>query len=216
MTRTDRRARWRSALVLISFCLNILLFALLIRASLPPHGRAWAMGTKVAADLAKADPELAMDVYCVRDPFVILVDKAFPRTDSFKVFVYGEPFMIAADAAMDNAAEATKDVYLAFGAEFSIGCTYCSNEDGFQIRSITVDTKGQHLIDLNADGRFDERMVFPKQRSEKPPPKEIWYKGAWHVPVSASGSSLGKHERRLPSGHVVSFDMESGDWVSRE
>jgi hypothetical protein len=168
----------------------------------------WVMARRAAADFGRAGPGLEMNVYCVKAPFAVLVDKDFPRKDRFTVLLHGRPFFISTeDVAADDPA-ATKEVRIAFGLDFTLGCDY-STANGTKVHSITMFRNGEYLIDLNADGHFDKRQRVPTQISEKPPKPEIWYRNGWR-----ECTNLGKYAAKLGDGTVVKFDIKGGQWRS--
>jgi len=203
--------RVRSTLNWAFLCINAVLFLLLVWTLFPRRDRAYVLARKVAAGFREAAPELEMDVYCSKDPFAVLVDRDFPRKERFSVLIRGRPFFVSAEDALADDAEATKQVNIAFGRDFSLGCDY-STADGPKVRRITLFTNGAYLTDLNADGHFDERLRVPTEPSAKPPRSEMWYEGAWRETVP--NGKLGKYEAQLRDGPTVKFDMRSGEWRS--
>jgi len=143
--------RVRSTLNWAFLCINAVLFLLLVWTLFPRRDRAYVLARKVAAGFREAAPELEMDVYCSKDPFAVLVDRDFPRKERFSVLIRGRPFFVSAEDALADDAEATKQVNIAFGRDFSLGCDY-STADGPKVRRITLFTNGAYLTDLNADG----------------------------------------------------------------
>lgn len=203
--------RFRSGLNWLLLCFNVLLLVFLVFHWLLPLDRAVAEARKVAAILG-------MDVYCVRSPLAILVDKDFPGTDKFTLFHFGQPLIVSTteDKAADGKdVESLREVCVALGADFSMTCVY-SLVDGIHVRELVLFKKDETLFDLNADGVFDLRQPRdPNKKFEEKIP-EIWYKGKWEKVVSSGFKGrYGKDGRRLvDSGETVSFDMKSGLWLS--
>jgi hypothetical protein len=150
-----------------------------------------------------------MDVYCARGPFTLFVDKDFPHKDTFKLFDYSQPLILAVENGVANDGDATKEAAIVLGADFSISCEY-SLSNGVQVRALTLSKKNESLIDLNADGSFDVRIHVPSD--EKPrPPSEIWYQGKWREVVSDGGGD--KYRKQVAGGGAVCFDTKSGVWL---
>lgn len=207
--------RFRSTFNWLLLGVNVLLFVFLVRSLLPPQDKAWAWARKVAAELNEALPESAMNVYCVRDPFAILVDKDFPRKGAFDVLVHGQPLIISVDD-VDGNDEVQKAARIDLDTDFSIGCTY-SSVNGIQVHEITLYKNNAYLLDLNADGFFDLRIPCDPKQPRESQPTEVWYKGKWRETTRGKGpqgGGKGKSQRYLSVEGLVLFDMKNGVWLS--
>ncbi len=199
---------------LTSICFNIILLIILVYISLPPSDRGLSSDQKMASQFGKTATELlGMDIYCVKDPFGILVDKSFPHKYTFTILLFGEPLIISSEDKDENDTEATKAARISLGTDFTMLCRY-STDNGIKVHQLEVLSNNYYLIDLNADGHFDERMYLATQPTSKQPPLEIWYENNWQEVVRIPDSNLGKYERRLKNDDVVSFDLKTGVWLS--
>jgi len=182
-------------------CLNLLLFAFLLCGWSLPVGRSGATVRKDAAIMG-------MDVYSVRCPFAIFVDRDFPGSRGFTFCEYGPQLLLSAKDVDGNDAEERREVLVSLGADFSIGFVY-SLLNATKIEELVVTKNNEGFIDINVDGFFDTRITY----AGIPAHHEIWYEGKWREVVRGHGGR--DYEMELRDGEVVSFDWESGRWRSR-
>lgn len=202
--------RVRPVIAWLFFCLNVVLFATLVGY--------WALAHDPAASMARRNARaMGMDVYSVKDPFVILVNSASQEDGTFRFFRYGSPLIVdVAAVAADDGTEQRK-VSLSLATDFEMSCVYSSCSDGNRVHvsELTIDVNNEHLVDLNADGRFDMRLNMDTRKLiDLPQPPEIWYKDRWCEVSRRARDS--KYERQLPDGTIVRFDMKSGQWIAEE
>ncbi len=201
----DRRSKLRRLATWALLCVNFIVLVFL--------SRQWLSYAKPAtASARKAAEMLGMKTYCVRDPFVLLVNKEFPANSSFTLLVDDQSLVMSAEEVAQHAAEATRrEVTVILGIEFSITCEYSLVQGVPKVHEIVISKEDGALFDLNADGFSDERIP---NRTVHKGPGQIWYQGEWRD-LDPQGEWSNRYEKRLRDGTLVRFDMESGRWLSQ-
>lgn len=201
------RLQYRSILNWLLLWFNALLLLFLVFHWLLPLGRSVVRARKDAA-------KLGMDVYFVRSPFTLLVNKDFPHNEAFMLFEHGQPFVISGEDVDEKGAEPARTVSLGLGTDFSISCDYSpadnSLTNGTHVHDLVLHRRNEAFFDLNVDGSFDMRHVRDEEQHVSH--TYVRHQGKWQETVWDGTSS--KYKRRLVGGGTVSFDMKSGLWVS--
>ena len=153
-----------------------------------------------------------MDLAFVKDPLTLLVDKQFPRKDTFRLFDEKQPMLIIADDADRNChREATRKLAVVLGDDFEVDCFY-SLDKGIGVHELLLTTGNKFFLDMNADGVYDVRLVRTQDSDDHSPEMQVWYNDQWRDAVSEP--LWGKYKRTLRDGSVIEFDMKSGSWLS--
>ncbi len=202
-----RRLRLLGALLLLSCVLlgSILLATFAVSAR--PKAR----------DPSRAASLFGMDLWFTRGPFDLMVDKHFPRSDTFKLFAHDRSVLVSGeDVTGPDVSVAKKTVELLLGPDFSVRCFYSPDpnaaDGNVRVREIELAIKDACYIDLNGDGMFDERFTNVGPASVLH--CEVWYQGKWCRVVVGDG--LGRYRRHLVGAGFVRFDMKIGAWVADE
>jgi len=186
---------------LLFLLFNIMLTIFLVFRLLLPLDQSIARARKDAS-------ELGMDIYFVKSPFSIFVDKDFPNKYKYVLFEYDQPLIISANIIDEKDSGKKREVNVTLGTDFSITCIY-SVDNGIIVNELSLFKKNDALFDLNADGFIDKHLtLFPEKRLD------VRYKGDWHEVTQGEGIS--KYQVQLKSGKNVSFDIQRGLWLSLE
>jgi hypothetical protein len=161
-----------------------------------------------------------MDAYMVKRPFALYVAKRFPQDESYALVHSGGPeLVIVEDERTTEDATARKVTLQWTDIGFALSCDYSFASGRSKIGAITLAHEDHRvleaLIDLNADGVYDVRLVMEKTR--KTSCLSIFYEGKWQeVMGSERDPGMDKYHKRLLNGRRLSFDMGRGSWVPTE
>jgi hypothetical protein len=147
---------------------------------------------------------LGMDIGWKKGPLMLLLDKGFPRKNSFALCDDSQRLTLFGEDADGGDSPATKEAGIGLGTDFEMRCFY-SLDKGIAVHELWLTRKDDSLLDLNADGVFDVRVQIPP---EKPHLVQVMYDGQWRDTVDGS-----KYRKQLRDGGEVEFDMHSGRWL---
>jgi hypothetical protein len=161
--------RLRKILNWVLLCVNILLCAILSRTWFSSYDNQVTQTTKVAA-------EMGMDVYCVKGPFAIYIDKQFYENGSYYICQYGDPFIyFKVKGNIENNNNLMKNALFGIGKDIAVSWDYSIGNEG-QVQEIRLLKNDESFSDLNADGKFNTHIVlWPKEKMRL----DVWYKGKW-------------------------------------
>ncbi len=169
----------------------------------------WAFGSRSAqhgsaGDSYWAGKLLGMDVGWKTGPLMLLLDKGFPRKDSFALCDESQRLILSGGDADEADASATKRAGIALGIDFEVQCFYSLGQE-IAVQELWLTKEDDTLIDLNADGIFDVRVHITPER---PGLVQVMYGGQWLDTVDGI-----KLRKQLRDGGEVEFDLQSGRWL---
>jgi hypothetical protein len=199
--------------------INTLVFLLLLMILLTISG--WLRAKPTAHRLMDGGAVLGMEVYYEMGPFVLLTGKDFPRDNSFQLMQRCPPLnpsMSVLDGKYFAASkEATKHVSMDVAPDFSISCE-CSLAGGrVDISDLMLGHKAkglrETLTDINVDGVFDVRQISDEEGGASR--LYVSYQGIWREVMGGDKDpTQDEFHKQLLDGTRVSFDMQSGRWLS--
>jgi hypothetical protein len=95
------------------------------------------------------------------------------------------------------------------GRDYSTSCIYSADKRS-DVDEIRMIRKNAALIDLNADGFFDMRLMMPPSN----PKKEVWFQGNWQQLITDDGR--GRFQAELLDGDLIVFEIEHGRWIAKD
>lgn len=209
--------RLRLALHWILLCANMLLFVFVLLILLVIWG--WPRLNK-AARVADHDAAiLGQAVYCARGPFSLLVAKDFPADESFTLIQHArQPLDISVDDLGAGGVGRRKRVHLGLGERFAVSVEYSeSSSEGCRFDMLQLTRLGEKrsdtFFDYRVDGSFDYRIVRDLQG--RVGQHCVFYQGRWQEVLGADRDpKQDQFHKQLLDGTPVSFDTQSGQWLS--
>jgi hypothetical protein len=159
---------------------------------------------------------LNQDIYWAKGPFVFLVDKDFPRNESFTIIQKDRQLSISTkDITEWLKPKEWKYIYVVISPDFSFSCDYFISNDKGYVHELELCHRNnglyEVLTDLNADGIFDMRYTRDDEQHVK---IYVCYHGVWREINGGEDSNQDKFHKQLLDGTRISFDIKSGQWLS--
>ncbi len=155
------------------------------------------------------------DVYLRKAPYTIIVPKGSRHNGEFSLIAENAPplVLIVKPGRDETAKEIGVD--LAIGSHFFMSCKYApANDLRAKVREFAIGSDRELFHDLNADGKWDMRVLVDNERDRIKARAQIWYRGEW-CDTTRGGLPVPLF-RKLQGGPEVLFDMKKGLWVPRE
>ena len=158
----------------------------------------------------------ANDVYLSKRPYTILVPKGPQPKGQFLLIVDDTPpLVLSVKPSHDEAGKEIwegKEARVSIGSDFSMSCKYApAKGPTARVREFTVSNERDCFCDLNADGKWDLRIL--SQDDPKEARVQIWYQDEWRD--ATQGDRPGAYYKKLQGEPAVLFDMKTGLWVPR-
>ncbi len=208
--------RLRSIVNWTLLCLNALLCAILLFILLVHLG--W-IHSGPFVHLNETDQAiLNQDVYWAKGPFVFLVDKDFPRNESFTLFQQDKQLSVSTkDLCAWLKPKEWNYISVVINPDFSISCDYSIAGGKAFVHELMLSHRKnglrESLTDFNADGIFDRRSTTGEDIHENH--GYVWYHGIWReIMGGEKGPNQDEYDEQLLDGTRVSFDVKSGQWLS--
>ncbi len=176
----------------------------------------WRLGS-TAADLPANVAALGMEVYYEKGPFVILVNKDFPRVQSLALIQRGNPSL---NVMVQDLGEVKNDrrrsVMLGLSPNFTLSVDYSYSADNTctvqQVMLAKFDGKHREaFLDHGGGGSFDTHIVDDMVR--KKGDSYVWYRGVWQKTLGGDHDpDQDTFHKRLVDGTRVLYDKQKGEW----
>jgi hypothetical protein len=195
-------------------CMNTVLFVFLLLMS--PVRPGWLGLERPARRLPSDVAALGLDFYYEKGPFVLLVGKDFPRNESFALIQRGAPANLSLEVLQGLYGPATKSVTVGLGTD-SISFDYSNAAGGAKVHHLMFSHRNKGLLetftDINADGVYDFRQTRDESRHVSH--VFVWYHATWREALGRDiDPKQDEYHKALADGTRVSFDMQSGRWLS--
>lgn len=148
--------------------------------------------------------DLSMTVYADIDPFAVVTRNKKRPAEDYGFFSFPSLIGMHDQKSSVLRVPGEREVTMMIGEEFSISCRYVPAQKG-NLLEFWFSTSEHALLDLNADGQWDERMAL------KTKTVDIRLDGRWETVASDAGS---RYRRKLVRNHkFVTFDCARGKWM---
>lgn len=206
-TPLRRRWNWPLSLNIVVLIVNASLIIFLFILSKP------ARSVNVRAEQEAS--EMNMTLLGAKESLSVFMDNDFPRNRNFKLFDSSQQLLVEGQPVSDQTIHrgATDLLSIALGTNTTLFCYYSKDKNPEpHLHEIVLALQDSTLIDYNADGCFDLRMLHPTAAPGVG--LQVWFDGKWED-VNRDGVSS-QYRRHLQKGGAVEFDIKSGRWRSAD
>jgi hypothetical protein len=160
-------------------------------------------------------------------PLQLFVDRDFPEETALKLYDNSQQLLVsAAHINTNNQSDNMRELTLSLGIDFEIKCYYMLDSvalndgyrqlgNGIRLVELRLQKEQEVLYDLNADGTYDlQYSCSDNEDGERVCKYAVWHENEWHQ--VADEDSQSKYAKTMPNGTVLDFDLNLGQWMTRE
>lgn len=161
----------------------------------------WFAHTRARANPALLN-ESGYQLYCVKDPFSVAVDKKFPENHSFLLYTEKNPTVFSFDQGKDGGDRANVSV----GKNLVVTVVADAEGRPSQLWMTKIPPNGdvETLLDLDVNGTWDMKLVGGNKRF-------IYFENAWLAADKFSAINKDPFTGNS-NGKTYFFDRASGTW----